>query len=207
MSHPLLNFGCGFQIFGLLLMFFVPSAGVLMFIAGGSLLFIYQKTPQGKAELAQAKAKAEAEKQASIKQDSALKKRFQQFSNNPSDTESLKYVLDTLASQNKSYLKSWMRPIIIPLLKIRPLDSAVRDTVFSNAKIAITTQAIGKDSLSSKEVYEAALEVLSQHPDQIPLKQYALKVGRWHYGIQRPGGKVTIYDEQAINNDIAVRSK
>ena len=204
MNEPLLVIGIAILFLGVFPGLFLNfSITLWCSVIGGGLIFAHSKTPQAKAQLAQ----DEVEKQASIERGNELNRRFQQFINNPSDTESLEYVLNTLASQNKSSLKILMRPIIIPLLKVRPLDSVVRDTAFSYAKIAITTRSIGENGLSSKEVYGAALEVLSQHPDQIPLKQYALEVGRWHYGIQRPDRKVTIYDEQAINNDIAVRSK
>jgi hypothetical protein len=61
--------------------------------------------------------------------------------------------------------------------------------------------------IPSKVFYDAALDILQQHPEQISLKQYVLEVGRWHYSIARPDGKVTIYDEQSIQNDILVRSR
>ena len=204
MNEPLLIIGIAILFLGVFPGLFLKfSITLWCSVIGGGFIFAHSMTPQAKAQSVQ----AEVEKQASIERGDVLKGRFQKFSNNPSDIESLEYVLNTLSSQNKSSLKSWMRPIIIPLLKVKPLDSAIRDTIFSYAKIAITSKAIGQNDLSSKEVYEAALEVLSQHPDQIPLKQYALEVGRWHHSIQRPDRKVTIYDEQAINNDIAVRSK
>ena len=204
MNEPLLVIGIAILFLGVFPGLFLNfSITLWCSVIGGGLIFAHSKTPQAKAQLAQ----DEVEKQASIERGNELNRRFQQFSNNPSDTESLEYVLNVLSSQDKKSLKNWMRPIIIPLLKVRPLDSAIRDTVFSYAKIAITIKAVGQNDLSSKEIYDAALEVLSQHPDQISLKQYALEVGRWHHSIQRLDRKVTIYDEQAINNDIAVRSK
>jgi hypothetical protein len=197
-------------LFGFFMLFLAPSMGFWMCGIGGGLIFVYYMSPQRKEELAQGKAN----KQASIEHAQALEQRaqvveqrFQQFSNNPSDTESLEYVLSALATQEMSSLKKWMRMIVIPLLKARPLDASIRNIVITYAKKTITTKFVLQNEASSGEVYEAALDVLSQYPDQIPLKQYALEVGRWHYGIQRPNGKVTIYDEQAIQNDIVVRSK
>ena len=133
--------------------------------------------------------------------------RFDQFSKNPTDVESLEFVLKTLARLDKNSLKKWMRPIVIPLLKLKPLDKSIRDLVFDYANKTITISVTISDEASSKEMYDAALEILSEHPEQLPLRQYALEVGRWHFTIQRPSRKITIYDEQAIQNDIAVRSK
>jgi hypothetical protein len=87
-------------------------------------------------------------------------------------------------------------------LKIKPLDERVRATLFSYAQ-----RSIRYNSSTSKAFYDAALDILQQHPEQISLKQYALEVGRWHSSIARPNGKVTVYDEQSIQNDILVRSK
>ncbi|MDZ8064709.1 MAG: hypothetical protein RMY64_03570 [Nostoc sp. DedQUE08] len=57
----------------------------------------------------------------------------------------------------------------------------------------------------SQIAYTKALEILEKNPDNITAKKFVLDVGRWHFGKLR-SGKVTIYDEQAIQNDIAVRS-
>lgn len=57
----------------------------------------------------------------------------------------------------------------------------------------------------TKEVYERALEVLEANSEITYLKQFCLSVGRWHCGRNRINGAVTIYDEQAIHNDINVR--
>ena len=170
---------------------------------GVGLIVLHYQTPQGKAELVQ----AEVDKQASIELGKSLSARFLKLSQNPTDIDSLNFVLNTLANLNKSSLKTWMGPIVVPLLKLKPLDQSIRETVFGYAKKTITLRITGSNEISSKELYDAALEILSQHPEQLALKQYALEVGRWHFTIQRPDSKVTIYDEQSIQNDIAVRSK
>ncbi len=61
-------------------------------------------------------------------------------------------------------------------------------------------------TISSQELYNLALSALEAHPSEPKAKQLVLKIGRYHFGKLR-GGKVTIYDEQAIQNDIQVRAK
>jgi len=53
--------------------------------------------------------------------------------------------------------------------------------------------------------YERVLEQVQRSPDSSNSAILALEVGRWHLGATRPDGKVTVYDEQAIQNDIVVR--
>ena len=60
--------------------------------------------------------------------------------------------------------------------------------------------------LPSDQAYALALQVLAENPDQPKAKQLVLQVGRYHFGKLRKG-KVTIYDEQSIQNDIQVRLK
>jgi len=54
-------------------------------------------------------------------------------------------------------------------------------------------------------LYDRTLDLLQRTPSSAALAVLALEVGRWHLGRSRPGGAVTIYDEQAIQNDMAVR--
>ena len=207
MSQPLLLIGIALLVFAVFFLFLNGGIAFWFFVIGVGLIVFHYKTPQGKAQWKAELAQAEANKKAAIELGESLKIRFQQFSKNPADIESLEFVLKTLANLNKSSLKKWMRLIVIPLLKLKPLDKSIRDTVFDYAKKTITLRVTATDEASSKEVYDAALEILSQHPEQLALKQYALEVGRWHFTIQRPDHKVTIFDEQSIQNDIAVRSK
>ncbi len=55
--------------------------------------------------------------------------------------------------------------------------------------------------------YSYALEVITENPDNVQAKTFALELGRWHYGRGRKDRLPTLYDEQAIQNDILVRSK
>ena len=187
--------------------FFSGGIAFFLFIIGVGLLVYGCNTPEMKAGVALVKENQKA----SVEYAKSLPIRFRQLSDNPTDIESLEFTLKALASfaaiADKSILKTWMWPVVIPLLKLKPLDKSIRDLVFDYAKKTITISVTRPDETSSKEVYDAALEILSEHPEQLPLRQYALEIGRWHYTIQRPNRKITIYDEQAIQNDIAVRSK
>ena len=55
-----------------------------------------------------------------------------------------------------------------------------------------------------QEPYNLALAVLEANPNP-STKQFTLEIGRWNLGQLRKGKRPTIYDEQAINNDIAAR--
>lgn len=203
----LLMAGLGFFFFSFLFMFFNAAIALWFFVISIGLFGFARTTPEGKQQLALDKSKQEAV----VEYSKSLQLRFSRFSENPSDIESLEFTLEALASFDasfdKSMLKKWMLPVVIPLLRVKPLDKSIRDLVFDYAKKTITISVTRPNEASSKDMYDASLEILSEHPEQLALKQYALEVGRWHFGIQRPGRKVTIYDEQAIQNDIAVRSK
>jgi len=54
------------------------------------------------------------------------------------------------------------------------------------------------------EVYREVLQRLRKNPQ---LKPFALEIGRAAYSARRPGRELTIYDEQAIQNDIMVHSE
>jgi hypothetical protein len=60
---------------------------------------------------------------------------------------------------------------------------------------------------STKEYYDLALEAVVANPGDANAKAFALELGRWHYSRTRKDKKPTIYDEQAIQNDILVRVK
>lgn len=56
-------------------------------------------------------------------------------------------------------------------------------------------------------IYRKALNILENNPSSSIAKQFVLDVGRWHFGKSRKGGRITIYDEQHIQNDILTRSQ
>lgn len=59
---------------------------------------------------------------------------------------------------------------------------------------------------SSQQIYDSSLDLVTTHIGNPQAKVFALEVGRWHYSLQRLDRKPTIYDEQAIQNDINTRS-
>jgi len=202
MDQPFLLFGFALLVFAILFLFLNLGFSVVLFIISFGLITVHYQTPKGKAEI----AKAQAEKLALAELKKSVEVRIKHLSSNPSDVASLEYILTTLDTLSKGDLKSLIGSVVIPLLKLKPLDERVRASVLSYAKKAIP-RITSANEISSKNFYEAALEILQQHPEQIPLKQYALDVGRWHCSMSRTDGKVTIYDEQSIQNDIVVRSK
>jgi hypothetical protein len=82
-----------------------------------------------------------------------------------------------------------------------PLDTAVQGKV-----IGFIDQCPALKATETQAVYEAALEILTNNPSNPTAKQFVLNVGRWHFGRNRPDKRPTVYDEQAIQNDILVRS-
>jgi hypothetical protein len=54
-------------------------------------------------------------------------------------------------------------------------------------------------------LYQRTLEAISMSAGEPALKLLALQVGRIAHGKARPDGRVTVYDEQAMANDIAAR--
>ncbi len=52
------------------------------------------------------------------------------------------------------------------------------------------------------EQYESAKSQLRQNPGSSQAREAMLKAGREYYSCIREGGAPTIYDEQAMNNDM-----
>jgi hypothetical protein len=190
----------------ILLIFSNGSWAFLIFIVSCIFLVAWSNTPEAKAISERQKAEAKNAELAAAKVTRELEENLQQLSKDPTDTKALDYILDVLEGLNKEKLKPLISSIVLPLLNIKPLDQRVRTVVFSCAQRSISRSALSTQS-PSKVFYDAALDILQQHPEQISLKQYALEVGRWHYSIARADGNVTIYDEQSIQNDILVRSR
>jgi len=59
----------------------------------------------------------------------------------------------------------------------------------------------------SEWLYKSCLSLLESNPGGAPCKRLVLEIGRWHYGRLREHGTPTVYDEQAMQNDILVRTK
>ncbi|MEB3356542.1 MAG: hypothetical protein VKK04_07430 [Synechococcales bacterium] len=181
------------------LIFFSGSWAIFVFMISCIVFTVWYNTPEAK------KARREARKKEEVEANE-LKDNFQQIFRDPTNAQALDYVLNVLKELNRQKLESLLDSVVLPLLKLIPLDERVRATVFLCAQKTISRYTTFT-RISSGNFYEAALDILQQHPDQLSLKKYALEVGRWHYSLVRPDGKVTIYDEQSIQNDILVRTK
>jgi hypothetical protein len=55
-------------------------------------------------------------------------------------------------------------------------------------------------------IYNQVLDLLEVNPSKKHIKSLCLLIGRKHYASMRPDKNPTIYDEQAIQNDILARS-
>ena len=55
-------------------------------------------------------------------------------------------------------------------------------------------------------IYNQMLDLLESNPDKKHIKTLCLVLGRKHYASMRPDKNPTVYDEQAIQNDILTRS-
>jgi hypothetical protein len=65
----------------------------------------------------------------------------------------------------------------------------------------------GLTQAETQDLYNTALKILEKHPSSQEAKVLVLDLGRLHYSVLRPNKTPTIYDEQAIQNDIIVRAK
>ena len=57
----------------------------------------------------------------------------------------------------------------------------------------------------TKKMYNMALQMLEENPKSKDMKTLALDVGRLHYCVHRGTNTLSVYDEQAIQNDILTR--
>ncbi|MBS3029652.1 MAG: hypothetical protein HCA25_22040 [Dolichospermum sp. DET50] len=73
--------------------------------------------------------------------------------------------------------------------------------------ISLIHLSIGITHAEAQELYNTSLKILEANPNNQETKMLVLDLGRLYYSILRPNKKPTIYDEQAIQNDILVRSK
>ena len=136
-----------------LCMIFDGKIAFFFFVIGVGLLVFVANTPEMKAGMVVAKKNLNDAGEYS----KSLQIRFRQFSENPTDIESLEFTLNALASFaamfDKGVLKSWMRPVVIPLLKLKPLDKSIRDLVFDYANKTITSSVSRANEVSSKDIY------------------------------------------------------
>ncbi len=68
--------------------------------------------------------------------------------------------------------------------------------------LAYSTKKWGEYVKQMLEQYEAGKEQLRKNPGSSQLREAMLQTGRAYYSCMRDEGVPTIYDEQAINNDM-----
>ena len=87
------------------------------------------------------------------------------------------------------------------LIEIAPTDPTTHNRILETfSQIEPRLQKV-----HSERLYRGVLSILEKAPDNINLRVFALETGRLHHGLQR-GSAITIFDEQAIQNDILARS-
>lgn len=123
---------------------------------------------------------------------------------------------------------------LLPILNYlyKEPNSTIKDQEFFSVLKEIEKQIEGYKYtyykyVPDKRVFEKLFRHLEKHPtdsaahnrfeyivarvkyinsNKVTAKQLVLTIGRWHFG-KLKNGKPTIYDEQAIQNDISVRSR
>ena len=83
--------------------------------------------------------------------------------------------------------------------------NAAQDFLVQDVLNALSWMGISNNQ--SYWFYAFSLRQLEDPAANAATKRLVLHVGRWHFGRIRPGGVPTVYDEQAIQNDILVRTK
>lgn len=93
-----------------------------------------------------------------------------------------------------------------------PLMSAIRQAIAESPSdrrihqiVLNCLRAMTIESNQQRWLYDRVLDLVQQSPNSVDLSVLALELGRWHLGKSRADGRVTVYDESAIQNDIAVR--
>jgi hypothetical protein len=156
-------------------------------------------TPPGQAFvrwcIAQQKKQIAEQRQAKEK----LEQNLLLFQQNPSSPDLPREIIKSLKELSTYNLVEApkTREVIELLLISRPQDVEIQN---------YASEKIKRGMFRSQEAYAMALRILEHHPSEPKAKQFVLDIGRWHFAKIR-GGKVTIYDEQAIQNDISVRSR
>jgi hypothetical protein len=99
-----------------------------------------------------------------------------------------------------------------PVHDVRQVMSAVHQAIADNPAnrhihhiILNCLRAMTVEPIQQRWLYDRVLDLVQQSPSSVDLSVLALEVGRWYLGKSRPDGRVTVYDESAIQNDIAVR--
>jgi len=83
------------------------------------------------------------------------------------------------------------------------LCSACGGGVRSDATMCKHCRAVFADVARAQIMYQNALQALTANPTNAELRQRALAIGRAYATLTREQGKVTLFDEVALSNDIS----
>jgi len=89
---------------------------------------------------------------------------------------------------------------------LAPLTNDPNDSSYANSIPSLLDKGKVFQQYNYGTIYNLVLEILASNPDKIHIKTLCLTLGRMHYSSLRPDKNPTIYDEQAIQNDILMRS-
>ncbi len=81
-------------------------------------------------------------------------------------------------------------------LKASPISVPIQNQIYD---------LVARYPLFGKDSYQISLEMIGVSKGDPVAKQFALKIGRQYLGSLRETGQPTVYDEQAIQNDIAAQ--
>lgn len=106
------------------------------------------------------------------------------------------------AIQRQARRESELMAAIREVLSAEVTDGAV----LSEAKRLFSSLSPTGRRVLVTGVYDSLLSCLARQPGNTELRVNVLEIGRLAYGSKRPEGVPTIYDEQAVQNDILVRT-
>jgi predicted RNA-binding protein Jag len=106
------------------------------------------------------------------------------------------------AIQRQARREAELMAAIREVLSAEVTDSAV----LSEAKRLFASLSPTGRRVFVTGVYDTLLSCLARQPGNTELRVNVLEIGRMAYGSKRPEGVPTIYDEQAVQNDILVRT-
>ena len=209
-SNSLCNFlpliGLSLLVIGFIGLFVNFVWGIAILFLGLFTCALWGVTPEGKALLKQQKAE-QANRQKQEQQSIEVAREKIALLQQESDNQQLRQeIYEAIQNFSDGSLKAEMRAVVMPFLKLVALDDQLRSSISSKIKQCIQSITFSNEVVS-QDVYDLALEILESHPTEPKIRQFVLDIGRWHFGKARGTGNPTVYDEQAIQNDIMVRSK
>jgi hypothetical protein len=93
--------------------------------------------------------------------------------------------------------------------RVVELVGMIRDGVEDPSKFTSASAIVGRLSLSATDLamlYQRSLDAVQSSKGAPTAKELALRLGRLSYAAGRPDKRPTVYDEQAVANDIAMRA-